>query len=517
MTRYLHITGGSVYDPVNGIDGVVRDVCAIDGRVVASLPANVTRNTVEHVDADGCFVMAGGVEIHTHIASPRITGLGSSSTGIDDDQRDCLVMSPLKASRAYATLGYTTVIEAAVGINEITAVEAAIGEMSNLDVGFLLELGNDELVVNHLAQGRREEAIDWAVGLIKGSSAFGIKLVNPGGLIHALRTGHHRELASLDQPIAGTASLVGGGVTARNILDWACAVAQRARLAHPPHLHAGRLGMPGNVETTLTTLDAFEDQPVHLAHAQFYAYGKTPPEGYTGAASKLSDYLSKHRHVTADVGQLVFGLALAVTEDSLLEDRLRRVIATEQYHTANELSNTDKSQPSPTGPRPLWLRYSPDNPVHSLMWATGLELILSCPDLWHLSLSVDHPNGGPFTAYPRIIELLMSKTRRDEQLSRIHPYAVEHSRIAQINRELSLSEVAILTRAAPARALGLTHKGHLGPGAQADITIYPRVAPPGRSLFDQPRYVFKEGTLIASNGALLHEGPACLLTGPRSV
>ena len=32
----VRITGGKVYDPANGVDGVVKDICiADDGRVVA--------------------------------------------------------------------------------------------------------------------------------------------------------------------------------------------------------------------------------------------------------------------------------------------------------------------------------------------------------------------------------------------------------------------------------------------------------------------------------------------------
>ena len=46
------------------------------------------------------------------------------------------------------------------------------------------------------------------------------------------------------------------------------------------------------------------------------------------------------------------------------------------------------------------------------------------------------------------------------------------SGLADLDREYSLAEIAIITRAGPARMLGLTHKGHLGPGADGDVTIY---------------------------------------------
>ena len=38
----FRIAGGTVYDPANGIDGEVRDVCIDAGRIVADVPRDVT-------------------------------------------------------------------------------------------------------------------------------------------------------------------------------------------------------------------------------------------------------------------------------------------------------------------------------------------------------------------------------------------------------------------------------------------------------------------------------------------
>jgi formylmethanofuran dehydrogenase subunit A len=58
-----------------------------------------------------------------------------------------------------------------------------------------------------------------------------------------------------------------------------------------------------------------------------------------------------------------------------------------------------------------------------------------------------------------------------------------------------------VTRAAPARIAGLAHKGHLGVGADADITLYR----PSRDLarmFSMPAQVYKAGVLVAEDGAV---------------
>ena len=60
----LRIVGGTVYDPANGVDGEVRDICIENGRIVAHVPEDAAR-----LDARGMIVMAGGVDIHSHFAS----------------------------------------------------------------------------------------------------------------------------------------------------------------------------------------------------------------------------------------------------------------------------------------------------------------------------------------------------------------------------------------------------------------------------------------------------------------
>ena len=53
---------------------------------------------------------------------------------------------------------------------------------------------------------------------------------------------------------------------------------------HPLHVHCNNLGLPGNFETALMTIAAAEDLPLHLAHLQFYGYGKEGPLGFSSAA-----------------------------------------------------------------------------------------------------------------------------------------------------------------------------------------------------------------------------------------
>jgi formylmethanofuran dehydrogenase subunit A len=147
-------------------------------------------------------------------------------------------------------------------------------------------------------------------------------------------------------------------------------------------------------------------------------------------------------------------------------------------------------------------RYRDQSYVNALQWAIGLELFLLVEDPWRIVLTTDHPNGAPFTSYPHLIRLLCDKAFRDEQFARLHPLAQQMSMLPSLKREYSLSDIAIVTRAGPARLLGLADRGQLGVGAAADIAIY-REQPDREAMFERPAWVFKGGVPVVREGRIL--------------
>jgi formylmethanofuran dehydrogenase subunit A len=99
-------------------------------------------------------------------------------------------------------------------------------------------------------------------------------------------------------------------------------------------------------------------------------------------------------------------------------------------------------------------------------------------------------------------------------LKRLPAKLKERCTLPDLEREYTLNEIAIITRAGPARILGLRHKGHLGAGADADITVY-TPSLDRKAMFELPRYVFKGGQLIVESGEirLAPFGPT-LVTSP---
>jgi formylmethanofuran dehydrogenase subunit A len=145
--------------------------------------------------------------------------------------------------------------------------------------------------------------------------------------------------------------------------------------------------------------------------------------------------------------------------------------------------------------------YKEKNLVNAIQWAVGLELLLLIKDPWRVYLTTDHPNGAAFWRYPEIIQLLMDAEFRREQLKRLAPAALKRIVLPELDRQYTLYEIAIITSAGPARALGLTQKGHLGVGADADVAIFNDTKDVAR-MFAYPRYVLKGGEVVVEEGEI---------------
>jgi formylmethanofuran dehydrogenase subunit A len=244
-------------------------------------------------------------------------------------------------------------------------------------------------------------------------------------------------------------------------------------------------------------MEAVGNLDIHITHLQFNAFGKTDKNDYRSGAAELAEYANAHPNVTADLGQVVFGPATTMTSDGPWQYRLHQI-------TSNKWVNVDLEMEGGAGILPY--KYTKRNPVNAVQWTVGLEFALLMQDPWRVYLTTDHPNGGPFHAYPEIIKLLMSRDYRAEVLEGLHPRAKTFSNLKDIDREYSLYEIAIMTRAGPAKRLGLKHKGHLGVGADADIALYPKNGDP-KEMLSHPTYVFKDGEIVARDRRITKDKP----------
>lgn len=204
--------------------------------------------------------------------------------------------------------------------------------------------------------------------------------------------------------------------------------------------------------------------------------------------------MNAHKNVSIDVGQIMFGQTVTASGDTMRQHAQSGMAHPRKWIGA------DIECEAGCGVVPF--RYREQSYVNALQWVIGLEIFLLVDDPWRVVLTTDHPNGGPFTSYPHLIRLLMDRSFREEQLATLHPEVAANAALRSITRELSLYEIAIMTRAGPARLLGLRDRGHLGAGAAADIAIY-REDSNREAMFATPAYVFKDGVLVSRAGRVI--------------
>ena len=493
----LRLAGGVVYDPANGVDGETRDVCIEGGRIVASLPADAPTLNVRDM-----VVMPGGVDMHAHVASSSVTharrllpeehaadaqGAPSLLPGEPQPRSGTggTVPSTFTTGYRYAGLGYTTVFDAAVAPLQARQTHAELDDTPIVDTGFFSLMGNDEYLLRQIDAGEQERAKEYVAWLLGATGGYAIKIVNPGGI--ELWKRNVRTVEGLDAPVGSSR------VTPRAILETLAAASESLALPHPVHIHCNNLGQPGNAATTLESMRALAGRRAHFTHLQFHSYGGERGGAWRSGAREVIEYVNAQREVSADVGQVMFGPATTVTADGAIEYLLHA-------STGRKWVNVDVELETGCGIVPY--TYKEKAAVAALQWVVGLELFLLSADPWRVVLSTDHPNGGSFLSYPRLIQLLMDRSARDDQLKRVSSRMLAGSALADgLGREYSLFEIAIVTRAGPARLLGLRDKGHLGVGADADVTVYQRDADIAR-MFATPRYVLKGGMLVVEEGQL---------------
>ncbi len=507
----LHIANGTVYDPANGINGQIRDIWIENGKIVEA-PADPS--SARRIDATGYVVMPGGVDIHAHIAGPKVNAARKMRP---EDKRTAPPVRRTRWSRSgttgsvpstfatgylYAGMGYTTAFDAAVPPLGARHAHEEFHDTPVIDKGFYVLMGNNHYVLRQLKAmtddrpGAEARLRGFAAWLLNAAKAYAIKLVNPGG-VETWKERPAGNVHGLDDPVPEF------GVTPRQIIQELAQTAMDLGLPHPVHIHCNNLGLPGNWTTTLETMKSLEGRRAHLTHIQFHSYGGTTDEitqpgkaePFCSKAVPLAEYVNTHPKLTVDVGQVLFGETTSMTGDGPLGYYLHKVTGRKWFNADTEME---------TGCGIVPITYREKSLVHALQWAIGLEWYLLVQDPWRICMSTDHPNGGSFRAYPEIIHLLMRREYRRELLKQVHPKVLERSVLPDLDREYSLYEIAIITRAAPARILGLRNKGHLGVGADGDVSIYQ----PNEDLtqmFSIPRWVIKGGEVIVEDGEIRRE------------
>ena len=488
MITTIHLKNGKVFDPTNRVFNKKKDVFISDGKIVKSLKKKADRI----IDCTDKIVMPGAIDLHTHIGGGKVNIARlmlqefHNNSDRDYDLTADFVPSTLKTGLQYIGMGYTSCFEPALLPMNARQSHSEMADIPFVDKGGYALLGNDDYLLNLISRGAHQSEInDYVAFILKASQCIGIKVVNAGG-INAFK--FNQRALDVDE------KSIKYKITPRKIVNVLARAVYELGIPHPLHVHCSNLGVPGNFKSTIETIKAAEGLPIHITHIQFHSYGDNGDRKFSSASAEITEYLNKVPNLTCDVGQVMFGQTVTMSGDSMTQHKNHK-----HAHPKKWLC-MDIECDAGCGVVPF--KYRDQSFVNALQWAIGLETFLLAEDAEKIFLTTDHPNGGPFTSYPHLIKLLMDKTFRDDLLARLAIDISEHTILKDIKREYTLSEIATMTRSAPAKILGLKNKGSLSDGADADITIYDTKLGDVEDMFAHPSHVIKDGILVVKNGEI---------------
>ncbi|MDP3564450.1 MAG: formylmethanofuran dehydrogenase subunit A [Methanoregula sp.] len=513
MSEYI-IKNGHVFDPVQGIKGDKKDIHVKDGKIVESVSSSA-----KVVDASGKTVMAGALDIHSHVAGPKVNAgrwYRPEDKHIDSHKKPGItrieggksIPTTFKTGYEYARMGFTFVMEAAMPPLYARHVHEEIHDTPIIDEAALPVFGNNWFILEYLKNQEIENTAAYVAWVMRQTKGYGIKVVNPGGT-EAWAWGLN--CLTIHDPVPYFE------ITPAEIMTGLMAANEYLGLPHSMHVHQNDLGNPGNYKVTLDSLKLAEgvkpnnkfgrEQVMHSTHLQFHSYKGTNWGDFESGAKEVMDYVNKQKNITIDTGNVTLDETTTMTADGPFEHHL---------HGLNHLKwiNVDVELETAAGVVPFI--YDPDNAVFASQWAIGLELALYAKDPMRCFITTDHPNAGPFTRYPRVYAWLMSAKYRNERLNTFKKAdkVIAATNLSGLDREITLYELAQMTRAGPARALGLMKDyGGLKAGMNADIAIYninpdkfPSDGAAIEKAFANVAYLFKDGKICVEGGKVIDVG-----------
>ncbi len=337
------ISGGYVYDPLNGVDGQVRDIWIKDGKIVAP-PEDPAERPTRVLEAAGLVIMPGGIDMHCHIAGPKVNmarKMRPEDRRLAEPVRRTSkthsgtmgsVPSTFATGYKYAGMGYTTAFDAAVPPLSARHAHEEFEDTPCIDKGFYVLMGNNHYIMKAIGQDQPERIrafVAWLLGAAKG---YAVKLVNPGG-VEVWKQHAAGNVNGIDQMVDAF------DVTPRQIIRSVARAVDELKLPHSVHIHCNNLGLPGNWTTTLETLKALEGHRGHLTHIQFHSYGGGDGDENTfnSKVVPLADYVNQHDNITVDVGQVMFGETTSMTGDGPLGYYLHNVYGTKWFSADTEM------------------------------------------------------------------------------------------------------------------------------------------------------------------------------------
>ncbi|MFX0069601.1 MAG: amidohydrolase family protein [Candidatus Hermodarchaeota archaeon] len=494
----LIIKNGLVYDPMNNVEGEIKDILIEKGKIVEKF---TNQNDVQEIDAKSKTIIPSALEIHAHIASQQTNW--ARLLGIRNEMFNNVWngLSLDYISKSYISNGYTFILEANVYPSLAKQTIFNFNQIPVLDKAMLLNVSNFWPLELEFQRGKIDDMAMFLSELLSITKAFGFKAYNPF-------EAEDWDFKSVRTDLSKNGRLY--NFSALDVYENLTRVNEHLGMPHSIHAHIEGYETSQAKDNLITLLEQIKSlkldvnsqtsssikrtQILHLAHASAY--------NIDGNNKKFIEFMNNNQDFDLDLGFVGFDeLNPLITSDRRLIHKFLDTNSTEIP------SGLITSAVETEGDSFINLRsFDKNNEVDCRIWGNAIELALNIKNKWQLQFSVNFPNYAHINDIPEIIAWLVSNEARTQFMKDMNQDFIANNSLNANDTCLTFNEVVIISRASPAKSLGLGNiKGNLGLNADADLNIinidakemdFSKDIDKLKNAFSNIEYVIKSGEII---------------------
>jgi len=463
MNRLI-IKNGLIFDPINNINGEIKDILIESGKIVEKFSSETN---LKEINAKGKTIIPSAIDIHTHVASQQVNWARLLGSNIDKFKEVWKGLRLKNIAKDYISMGYTFILEANVFPSLAKQTIFNFQQIPVLDKAMLLNISNLWPLELEFQRGKIKEMAVFLSDLLSKTYGFGFKVYNP----FECETWDFKELR---EDLTKQGRLF--NFSALDVYESVVKCVESLGMPHSAHVHIegyeNEIGKENlfkvlekirslNLEPNQKTHSKIKrHQILHLAHANAYSFD--------GNNETLINFLNNNQNYSVDLSFIGFNkINPIITSDRRLINSMLTLDAIDsQYKLIS--SAVEFEGDSFVSMRTLDKSKYQD----CILWANALDLALNVKNKYQLCFSLNFPNYANLMDIPEIATWLISKEARDNYMEGMNKEFLKDSILKSDDKVLNFTEFLQLTRVSPAICLGFgSIKGNIGQGADADINV----------------------------------------------
>ncbi len=498
----LIIKNGIVFDPINNISGEKKDLLIESGKIVEKFKHTNSKDT-KSIDASGKTVIPGAIDIHTHIASQQTNNIRLLGSKNKEFQQFWNGLTLDYLTKEYLKKGYTFIVEANVFPSLAKQTIFNFGQIPILDKAMLINASNLWPLELEYQRGDIEKMSVFISDLLDLVKGFGLKIYNPF-------EAEEWDFKEIRDDITTNGRLYNFNALAvfRNMTK----TIEQIGLHHSIHAHIDGYESEIGELNAIKVLEDIKTQGLkpsqssqtkikrsqifHLAHASAYSFNDD---------TKLINFFNSNDNFDLDLGFISFNPInpLITSDRRLINKYLDKKKTPKKYPIIKGAFESEGDHFE------TFRTLKKNNSEYCRLWSNALNLALRIKDKWKLQFSINFPNYAHLTDIPEILSWLLNKNSRNTFMENMNNEFKQDNPIFSIENIFSINDLIIITRASPAKSLGLGDiKGNLGIGADADINILNinLQEKDSASQIDEIKKAFSDIDTVIKNGIIVKQG-----------